>query len=369
MRAGRVEKPGISRSYDPFASMRLVWYATVLVVAALASSAPDAAAAEPTKLVTGDRIETIKSLGYVTCGIDSRYPGFARREPKAAFLGFEIDICRAVAASLLGKPDAVRFLETPTIHVFMRDQSIDLVVRRLTVSSEREAAHGVRFGPVVFHDGQGLLAHARTEAGPSDVRVCTRGGSGFDHNLIRYFRANSLALRLSLFDEADAAEQKFVAGECDMLSADVSELISVAHRWKLSRGELRLLDVRLSSEPLAPVVRASDERLLEALRWTVYAIIRAEEIGLQAGEILQLKGDKEQVARARLGIAANAAQKVGLHSDWVSAVLIAVGNYGELYERHFGAESETPLERGRNSLMSAGGLLRSPAVDELTSDN
>ncbi len=314
------------------------------------------------------RLERIRARGALGCGIEPAVPGFAERDEQGRYRGLDIDVCRAVAAAIFGTPDRIRFLPALSVAAFRQNDSIDLVSRRLTWELRREGTDRVLFGPVVFYDGEGFLvskalgaATARDLLGRS---VCVSGGTVFEINLNEYARRESLELRKSILEsphDYDAIASRLADGRCVAYAGDVSDLGAI--RSRLPRPEaFAILPDRISSEPLAPLVRREDPELFTILRWTVFALIAAEELGVTSGNLDQMRSRPDLDVRRLLGVVPGNGAALGLDEAWAYNAIRSVGNYGEMFERNLGRNSRIGLDRGMNRLFRDGGLMYAPPL-------
>ncbi len=336
---------------------------TVLIAAMLSASCGGTAAPS--------RVARIRQRGVLVCGVFPGISGFAEVDRQGHYAGFDIDICRAVAAAILGSADRIRYETVATIDLFQRSD-IDIVSRRLTWSLRREGLH-VLFGPVTFYDGQGFLvpernastglaaSHIDHAAQLAGLPVCVAGGSEHDVTLMAYFHRQQLALdRVAVADGA-AGGRALADGRCQAFSADVSELASVRSAMDNPRG-FRILPDRISQEPLAQLVREEDVDLFNVLRWTVFAMINAEELGVTSANVTQMATrDDPDIARL-LGVSRGNGAALGLDEAWARNVIADVGNYGEVFERNLGMATPIAMERGLNAPWTKGGLLFAPPL-------
>ena len=251
-----------------------------------------------------------------------------------------------------------------SIDVFQRSSDIDIVSRRLTWSLRREGLHVV-FGPVTFYDGQGFLVPGRLQADHAaelaGVPVCVAEGSEHDVTLTAYFRRHQIALDRVPVVDGPAGGRALAEGRCQAFSADVSELASIRSTMKDPRS-LRILADRISQEPLAQLVRQEDVDLFNVLRWTVFAMIAAEELGVTSANISAMAArDDPEIARL-LGVSPGNGAALGLDEAWARHVIGDVGNYGEVFERNLGMTTPIAMERGLNALWTKGGLLFAPPL-------
>jgi general L-amino acid transport system substrate-binding protein len=310
------------------------------------------------------RLSRIQQRGFLVCGVFPGIAGFAQVDSNGHYTGFDIDLCRAVAAAIVGSADRIRYEPVATLDLLKRSNDIDLVSRRLTWSLRREGM-GVLFGPVTFYDGQGFLVRGQLPvdgaARLAGVPICVAENSEHDVALIAYFRRHKIPLdRIGVGDGA-AAARALAEGRCQAFSADVSELASVRSTMTDPRG-FRILADRITSEPLAQLVRQEDIDLFNVVRWTVFAMITAEELGVTSANVGEMvKSENPDVGRL-LGTVPGNGAALGLDEAWARRVIADVGNYAEVFERNLGVSTPIGMERGPNALWSSGGLLFAPPL-------
>jgi general L-amino acid transport system substrate-binding protein len=330
-----------------------------LVAAALAASCGGRA--------SSSRLSRIHQRGFLVCGVSPGIAGFAQVDRNGHHNGFDIDLCRAVAAAVVGSADRIRFEPIVTLDLLRRSNDIDLVSRRLTWSLRREGM-GVLFGPVTFYDGQGFLVTGRLRvagvdgaAGLAGVPICVAENSEHDVSLMAYFRRHRISLdRVAVADGA-AAGRALAEGRCQAFSADVSELASVRSTMADPRA-FRILADRITSEPLAQLVRQEDVDLFNVLRWTVFAMITAEELGVTSTNVGEMANSENPDVGRLLGTVPGNGAALGLDEAWARRVIADVGNYAEVFERNLGMSTPIGMERGPNALWSSGGLLFAPPL-------
>ena len=309
------------------------------------------------------RVPRIRQRGTLVCGVAPGVAGFARVDERGRYSGLDVDVCRAVSAAIFGTPDHVRYEPASSVDQFQRTPDVDLVSRRLTWSLQREGM-GLLFGPVMFYDGQGFLVPAKFAAQQvrhlSNVRVCVVAGGLSESNLTTYFRLHKLTLQKKLI-QATQVEAELVAGRCDAFTADVSELGSLRSGMR-KPADFRILSEQISKEPLAQLVRATDLDLFDVLRWTIFAMIAAEELGVTSANVAEMTKSGNPDVRRLLGVTPGNGKALGLDEAWAYNILKTVGNYGEVYERNVGMGSPIKLPRGVNALWSAGGLMFAPPL-------
>lgn len=311
-----------------------------------------------------NRLAEIRARGTLNCGILPTVQGFALKHEQA-YAGFDIDTCRAIAAATFGDATKVNFVTLTHIAQFNQRQDIDLVVRRLTWTPKREAISGMLFGPVTFYDGQGFLAPRNSgikrTSQLAGSRVCVIDMERHPEILLDYVKDRDLEVEMVLVENDAQAEEALRRKRCAAYSADISWLAAARAGFRDGVTEYELLPELISQEPLAPLVRAQDTELLQLVRWTVYSVIAAEELGIAAGNIDRIRSNSVR-ARRLLGIHPGVEVALG-PGDWLPAILRGVGNYGEMYDRNLGAGSPIRLDRGLNRLWNDGGLLYAPPLD------
>jgi general L-amino acid transport system substrate-binding protein len=305
----------------------------------------------------GPTLDHIRAQDVLTCGITPDIAGFSRQGADGSWRGFDVDLCRAIAVALFGTAEKVRFVAADTIEHFLASDAIDIALRGLTWTYGREAARGLRFGPIVFFDGQGFLVRKRlgsTRAAQlGGRRICVQKGAP-EEAVTRYFRASRLALTAMLFDDAPAARAAFFAGRCDGFSTDMFEL-AAAQLAQPDPSAYRILPERLTKEPLAPLLRRGDDEFLDMVRWAIFALIDAEELGISSRTIDRLMDSADPDLRAFL----HPPDAPGFAWGWSAAIIRQVGNYGEIYARNLGPAG---LARGANAPAAKGGQLTAPPL-------
>jgi general L-amino acid transport system substrate-binding protein len=310
------------------------------------------------------RLEQIRARGYLGCGVYPGVAGFATVKD-GRYSGFDTDICRAIAAAIFGTPDKVRFAEVANVDSFRKTPTVDMAVRRLTWTLSRESPLGLMFGPIIYYDGQGFLVPK--SAGVTSAkelvgkRICVDQGEGWDGNLRRYSEANRLDLKSILVPSRAAGEERFFGGGCDAYSADKT-MLGAIRADAPQPSDFALLPEQISKEPLAPLVRQGDDRFFAVMRWTIIALIEAEELGITSRNIDEKRTSVDPDTKYLLGVTPGNGKALGLSEHWAADSIAAVGNYGELFDRNVGAASEVGLERGLNRLWTHGGLMYAPPL-------
>ena len=313
----------------------------------------------------------IRQRGALVCGVAPGVAGFAQVDEQGRYAGFDVDICRALSAAIFGTPDKVRYEPASSVEQFLRAPDVDVVSRRLTWSLQREGM-GLLFGPVMFYDGQGFLVPTRLRVQAvsqlSTLGICVVAGGLSESNLTRYFQSHKLTLQKILIRptaqlDGGFLDGEFSAGRCGAFTADLSELGSLRSGMRRP-DDFGILDQQISKEPLAQLVRQGDVDLFNVLRWTIFAMISAEESGVTSANVSEMvkAGAADPDVKRLLGVTPGDGKALGLDEAWAANVIKAVGNYGEAFDRNVGARSPIKLPRGLNRLWTTGGLMFAPSL-------
>jgi len=305
--------------------------------------------------------------GEVYCGVNAGLPGFSIPDDKGNWTGFDVDFCRAVAAAIFDDPRKTKFIPLDASERFKELQSrkVDILSRNSTWSMSRETSYDLYFPAVAYYDGQGfMLSRSRNIDSALDLnnsKICVQAETTTQLNLVDYFRTNNMKYQEMKFSRLDEVVKAYDSGQCDTLTADVSQLYALRLNLSKPNDHIILPDV-ISKEPLAPVVRQRDDDWMMIVKWTLYAMINAEELGVTSRNIDEaLKSKKPDVMRL-VGTEGSYGEELGLTKDWAARVIRHVGNYGEVYERNVGTESKLKIPRGLNQLWSAGGIQYAPPI-------
>ncbi len=313
-------------------------------------------------------LDDVKGKGHVQCGVSQGLPGFSNPDTQGNWTGVDVDVCRAVAAAVFGDADKVKYTPLSAKERFTALQSgeVDVLSRNTTWTLVRDTALGLNFAGVNYYDGQGFMV--RKDLGVNSAMelagaaVCVNIGTTTELNMADFFRANSMEYSPVVFEKADEVVAAYDAGRCDVYTTDRSGL--AAQRLKLKDPEAHVvLPETISKEPLGPVVRHGDDQWLDIVKWTLYAMLEAEEFGVTSGNVDDMKANSTdpQVKRL-LGTEGEMGSNLGLGNDWAYNIVKQVGNYGESYDRHVGPDTPLKLDRGINSLWKDGGLQYSMPV-------
>jgi len=312
-------------------------------------------------------IDHIRKNGHLKCGVSTGLAGFSSPDSKGNWKGLDVDVCRAVSAAIFGSTEQVKYVSLNAQQRFTALQSgeIDLLSRNTTLNLGRDTLMGINFAPVTFYDGQGFMV--RKKDGVNSVldlngaSICTQQGTTTELNMADFFRANKMKIRPVVFESNEEVNQAFLKGRCDALTTDKSGLASERSKLKNPNDYLILPEI-ISKEPLAPAVRHGDDKWFDVIKWSIYALIEAEELNISSKNIDSFKGSKDPRIRRFLGFSAGNGRALGLDEKWAYNIIKNVGNYGEIFERHVGGQSNLKLKRGINALWSKGGLMYSPPV-------
>jgi len=305
--------------------------------------------------------------GFLKCGVSTGTPGFSTVDEKGHWSGLDVDICRAVAAAILEDVEKVKYLPLAEKESFsaLLSGEVDILSRNETWTFSRDAALAVNFGGISYYDGQGLLvASVLGAAHLSDlqkVRVCSQTGSVMEKNLEDYFLRNKVEYKDVIFETSDLAVKGFVENKCDVITMQQSMLYGVKLGLPDPKTAMVLPEV-ISKEPLGPVVRHGDDTWLDIVKWSLYAMITAEELGINSTNVSEMIISNNLAVKRLLGQEGSLGRGLGLKDDWAYQIIKQVGNYGEVFERNFGAESSLNVDRGLNNLWNNGGLQYSPPL-------
>jgi general L-amino acid transport system substrate-binding protein len=313
----------------------------------------------------GERLDRIRQRGVLGCGIAPQpIVGFANRSSDGRYSGFDADLCRAIAAAILGSAGKVRFHPVASVQSFLDNPDIDIVSRRLTWTLDRET-RDTTFGPITFFDGQGfLVARALGVQTPSRLagrNICVEAGTSAERLLDAHFRQRRLVLKKVLIPPGDSSATALLRGHCQAFSADISELAALKGGLPEPDAYDILSDV-ISKEPLAPLLRSDDRLFASIVRWTVFALVLAEELGVSSKNVDALRSDPRTEVRRFVGAVPGAGRNLELDDAWAYRVVKEIGNYGEIFDRNLGEGSRIKLKRGLNALWTSGGLQYAPPL-------
>ncbi len=307
-------------------------------------------------------LDDVKKRGFIQCGVSQGNPGFSNPDARGNWTGLDVDLCRAVAAAVLGDANKVKYTPLSAKERFTALQSgeVDILSRNTTWTITRDTSLGLNFAGVNYYDGQGFLVpkklNVKSAKQLNGASVCVAIGTTTELNLADYFRANNMNYKPVVFEKADEVLAAYDTGRCDVYTTDRSSV--AAQRTKLKDPEAHVvLPEIISKEPLGPVVRHGDDQWFDVVKWTLYAMLEAEEYGVNSENVDKLKaGAKDPVVRRLLGLEGDMGKSLGVGNEWAYHIVKQVGNYGESYERHVGPKTPLKLARGANALWKDGGL-------------
>ena len=332
-------------------------FATTFVAASALAIAASSGTAQ-----AGAIFEAVKDKGFVQCGVNVGLAGFSNPDDAGNWSGIDVDVCRAVAAAVFGDAEAVKFTPLTSKERFTALQSgeVDVLSRNTTWTLNRDSALGLDFTGVTYYDGQGFMVPkslgVKSALELDGASVCVQTGTTTELNLADYFRANNMSYTPVVFERGDEARTAYEQGRCDTLTTDQSGLY--AERIGLANPDDHMvLPEVISKEPLGPAVRHGDDQWGDVVRWTLYAMLEAEELGVNSQNVDDEKANSTNPnVRRLLGAEGDMGQGLVLPADFGYQIVKQVGNYGEVFDRNIGMGSPLKIERGLNALWTDGGL-------------
>ncbi|MDS4020968.1 MAG: amino acid ABC transporter substrate-binding protein [Candidatus Competibacter sp.] len=315
----------------------------------------------------GATLNAIKERGFIKCGVSDGLPGFSYADEKGNYNGIDVDVCRAVAAAVFGDSTKVKFTPLTAKERFTALQSgeVDVLSRNTTWTSSRDSAQGMNFAGVTYYDGQGFLVNKKLGVKSAKqldgATVCVQAGTTTELNLSDYFRNHKMKFTPITYEKSDESAKSLESGRCDVLTSDQSQLY--AQRIKLAKpDEYVVLPEVISKEPLGPAVRHGDDDWFDIVKWTLFVMVDAEELGVNSKNVEEMKKSTNPDVKRLLGVEGDKGKDFGLANDWMAVVIKQVGNYGEIFDRNVGQGSPMKIERGLNALWNVGGLQYAPPV-------
>jgi general L-amino acid transport system substrate-binding protein len=329
----------------------------------------------------GKTLDAIKARGQLICGTNPSLPGFAAADSQGNWTGLDVDVCKAIAATVLNDATKVKWtpLNASQRFAVLQSGEIDVLSRNTTWTLTRDASLGLHFTGVTYYDGQGFMVPLKREDAKTKkmvpapkitsakqlkgATVCVQSGTTTEKNLSDYSKSQNLGIKPVVFDTQEATNKAYFAGRCQAYTTDASGLASVRNKEAGNPDDHLILPELISKEPLGPSVRRGDDEFFAIVKWVVFALIEAEEYGITQANVDQLKADsKDPVIQRILGTSEDTGKLLGLDKDWAYRAIKAVGNYGEIFERNVGPKSALKLPRGANNLWSKGGFMYAPPV-------
>jgi general L-amino acid transport system substrate-binding protein len=318
-------------------------------------------------MVQADTLEDTKKNGSLKCGVSTSLPGFSNPDEKGNWTGMDVDYCKAVAAAVLGDANKVTYVPLTAKERFTALQSgeIDILSRNTTWTLTRDASLGLNFAGVNYYDGQGFMVSKKIGVKSAleldGATVCVQAGTTTELNLADYFRANKMSYKPVSFDTAPQTSAAFDNGRCDVLTSDQSQLYALRITLKNPSDAVVLPEV-ISKEPLGPVVRQGDDVWFNIAKWSLNAMIAAEELGVSSANVDEMTKSTNPNVQRLLGVTSDMGTKLKLSNDWAYKIVKQVGNYGEVFERNVGTGSPLKIQRGINAQWNKGGFLYAPPI-------
>ncbi len=317
----------------------------------------------------GKTLDAIKARGQVVCGVNTGLAGFGAADSNGKWTGLDVDVCRAVAAAVLGDGEKVKYVPLNAQARFTALQSgeIDVLSRNTTFTLTRDASLGLTQTAVTYYDGQGFMVPLKSKLKSAKQlkgqTVCVQSGTTTEKNLTDYSKANGLNIKPIVFEKLEAAEGAYFAGRCVAYTTDASGLASTRNKVAKNPADHIILPELISKEPLGPMVRRGDDEWTTIVKWTIYGLLEAEEAGVTSANVDELKSSsKDPVVGRLLGSTEDTGKLLGLDKEWLARAVKTTGNYGEIFERNVGPKSSLQLPRGLNNLWNKGGVQYAPPV-------
>jgi general L-amino acid transport system substrate-binding protein len=318
-------------------------------------------------------LDDVKQKGFVQCGVSQGLPGFSNPDSNNNWTGMDVDFCRAVAAAIFNDPSKVKFTPLSAKERFTALQSgeIDVLSRNTTWTMSRDTSLGLKFAGVMYYDGQGFMVRKSLGVDSAlkldGATVCTNTGTTTELNLADFFKANNMKYQVVAIENSDEVVKAYDEGRCDIFTTDQSGLYAERLKMKNPDDNIILPEI-ISKEPLGPVVRQGDDAWFNVVKWTYYALLNAEELGITQANVEEMKASTNPEIKRVLGVknedgsAAGFGTGIGLDEEWIVYVIKAVGNYGEIFERNVGTNTPLKIARGVNALWKNGGLQYAPPI-------
>lgn len=308
-------------------------------------------------------LDEVKARGHLLCGVSTGLAGFSNPDSAGKWSGLDVDVCKAIAAAVFGDAEKVKFVPATAQQRFtmLQSKEVDLLSRNTTWTLQRDTALGLNFAPTTYYDGQGFMVPkvlgVTTAKDLNGATVCVQPGTTTELNLADYFRANNMEFKPVVIEKLEEVNAAYFAGRCDVLTTDASGLASTRATVAQNPDDHIILPEIISKEPLGPAVRHGDDQWFDIVKWTVYALIEAEEKGITSDNIDSFSDSKDPTVQRLLGISGDMGKALGLDNKWAYNAIKQVGNYGEIFDRNVGPKTPLRLERGLNALWTKGGLM------------
>jgi len=310
-------------------------------------------------------LEAVQKKGFVQCGVNTGLAGFSQPDSKGVWKGLDVDVCRAIAAAVFGDASKVRYTPLTAQQRFTALQSgeVDVLARNTTWTVTRDTSLGLNFVGVNFYDGQGFMVpkklNVKSAKQLNGATVCVQPGTTTELNLSDYFRANRMTFKPVVIEKLEEVTNAYFSGRCDVFTTDVSGLVSVRGSRAPKPDDHVILPEVISKEPLGPAVRHGDDKWFDIVKWSMYAMIEAEEMGLTSKTIDQAGASKDPAVQRFIGASGDIGKMLGVDNKWAFNVVKQVGNYGESFDANL---KPLGFERGLNQLWTKGGILYAPPL-------
>ncbi|MDP1748938.1 MAG: amino acid ABC transporter substrate-binding protein [Reyranella sp.] len=324
-----------------------------------------------TAVTAGAHLDAIKARGNLLCGVGTGTAGFNLANSQGKWVGLNVDVCRAVAAAIFGDAEKVKYVPLTSQQRFTALQSgeVDLLSNNTTVTLTRDTALGFDFTGVTYYDGQGFMVPKKlglkSAKELNGATVCVAPGTTTELNLADYFRANKMSFKPVVIEKVDEIRAAFFSGRCDVYTTDSSALAATRAAnvpAPLTIEDFVILPEIISKEPLGPVVRHGDNQFADIVRWSLYAMLEAEEYGITSKNVDEMMKSDNPTIKRILGVTPGMGKALGLDEKWVYNIIKQVGNYGESFDRNVGMGSPLKIARGQNELWTKGGLQYAPPI-------
>jgi len=307
-------------------------------------------------------LQDVQAKGFIQCGVSQGNPGFSNPDASGNWVGFDVDVCRAVSAAVFGDSEKVKYTPLSSKERFTALQSgeVDVLSRTTTWTLVRDTALGLNFAGVNYYDGQGFLVRkdlgVKSAMDLAGASVCVSIGTTTELNMADFFRQNKMKYNPVVFEKADEVIAAYDSGRCDVYTTDASSIAAQRTKLKNPKAHVLLPEI-ISKEPLGPVVRHGDDQWFDVVKWSLYAMLEAEENGITSANVDSMKASSDNpVVKRVLGMEGDMGKNLGLSPDWAYNIIKQVGNYGESFEKHVGTKTALGLARGLNAQWKNGGI-------------
>ena len=321
-----------------------------------------------TSAFAGKTLDAIKQRDQVVCGVNTGLAGFSAADSQGNWVGLDVDVCKAIAAAVLGDAKKVKWVPLNAQQRFTALQSgeVDILSRNTTFTLTRDASLGLYMTAVTYYDGQGFIVPKKSKITSAkqlkNAEICVQSGTTTEKNLTDYFKSINVKMKPVVFEGFEASVKAFFSGRCQAYTTDASGLASIRNKEAPKPDDYLILPELISKEPLGPMVRRGDDEWFTIVKWTIYALLEGEEYGITQANVDQMKSSQDPPVQRILGTSEDTGKLLGLDKEWAYRAIKAVGNYGEIFERNVGPQSALKLPRGLNNLWNKGGLQYAPPI-------